>query len=573
MQFLNKSGERKEYFLFLVLLFILSLFTTIIYLPEHQLYPGYDIYFHYGRIKALMGAIQDGAFPVYIESEAANGYGYGTKLFYSDFLLIPLALLALATNLVFAYKVFVFFILFLCGFYTNIAVSKIFESKYIGYLTAILVTFSYFRLTGLFLRGGVSESLSFIFIPVIAWGIYEIIEGNYKKWYIFSIGFALLIMSHLITSLLTAILILFVLIINYNKIAKEKKRIYSLIISGFFVVALSAYEILPLFEQLSTNTFYQTLSKDLNTPAQNKLGILTIMKGLVTGFFVNKEGSLDHGVGIILTVLVALRVFIGKRNRQIRLADYSLLMGIISIIITATIFPWGRFPFTLLKSIQYPWRIFEYTTFFFAVSGATYVFYLTKTKRKYLIAFSFILLFTVIQIFVNSYNFRNSKFLNSFAGAEPAVSNLFFLGGLEYTPLKYVLFGYNFWDRIAERKEEINCQNKETSVVNLTHNKSKVKFFINTQSLVDTITVPLFYYVGYEAVFKNQEKLEVSQSKDGLLQIPVRGEGSVEIDFKGTSLQKYSLYITVLSFLVLICYIFGMSRSNRGRTKKIIKIN
>jgi len=568
MQFLSGKEERKEYCLFLLLLFILSLFTTIIYLPEHQLYPGYDIYFHYGRIKALIVAIQDGTFPVYIESEAANGYGYGTKLFYSDFLLLPVALLALVTDLIFAYKVFVFFILFLCGFYTNIAVSRIFNSRYIGYLAAILVTFSYFRLTGLFLRGGISESLSFIFIPVIAWGIYEIIEGNYKKWYIFSIGFALLIMSHLITSLLTAIMVLLVLMINYKKFVKEKKRIYSLLVSGFVVIILSAYGIFPLFEQLSTNVFYQTISKDLNTPAQNKLEIQVIMKGLVTGFFIDKKDSLDYGVGIILVVLVILRVFIRKRNRQIRLADYSLLIGVISIIITSTIFPWGRFPLTLLKSIQYPWRLFEYTTFLFAVSGATYVFYLTKTYKSLLITYSVTVSFIVIQIFVNSYNFRNSKFLNSFAGVEPAVSNLFFLGGLEYTPLKYVLYDYNFWDRIADRKEEIICQNEGTSVSQLIHNKSKVEFFIDTQFLTDSVTVPLFYYVGYEATFKNQDKLEIFQSKDGLLQIPIEGKGDVKINFNGTFIQRYSLYITLLGFLLLIFYIYWIPLINRRNNKK-----
>ena len=551
--------ESKDYYIFIILLLALSLFATLIYLPENRLYPGYDIYFHYGRIKALIQSIQDGSFPVYIESEAANGYGYGTKLFYSDFLLIPAALLAIITNLVFSYKVFIFFNLFLCGFFTRKAVTNIFKSEQIGYLSGILVTFSYFRLTGLFLRGGLSESLSFIFIPVIAWGIYEIIQGNYKKWYIFSIGFALLIMSHLITSLLTAIIVLFVLIVNGQKFIKEKKRFYVLVISGIVILFLSAYGTLPLFEQLSTNTFYQTLSKDLNTPAQTKLAFSEITKGLVTGFIIDIDNPLHHGVGILLVVLVNLRVFIRKRNYQIKLADYSLILGIISILVTSAIFPWGKFPFTLLKSIQYPWRLFEYTTFFFAVSGATYIYHIFKTKKKYLIASGIILIASIVQIFINSYNFRNSKFLNSFADAPPSVENLFFLGGLEYTPLKYVLFDYNFWDRIAQREEEIECQYKSTEISDYVHDKNSIKLNIDTKSKVDSIIVPLFYYAGYQAVF-NEKKLPLFQSKNGLLSIPVKGTGKLEVDFKGTIIQKYSLYITLLSMVILILYIYYPNR-------------
>ncbi|HCO66514.1 MAG TPA: hypothetical protein DIT04_01985 [Dysgonomonas sp.] len=69
----------------------------------------------------------------------------------------------------------------------------------------------------------------------------------------------------------------------------------------------------------------------------------------------------------------------------------------------------------------------------------------------------------------------------------------------------------------------------------------------------------MFYYAGYQAVF-NEKKLPLFQSKNGLLSIPVKGTGKLEVDFKGTIIQKYSLYITLLSMVILILYIYYPNR-------------
>jgi len=504
-----------------------------------------------------MDALCDGSFPVYIQSQGANGYGYGTKLFYSDILLIPIAVLALLTNIVIAYKIYVFFLFFLCGYFTFIAVNKIFRSNKIAYLSAILISFAYFRMIAMFLRGAFGEALSYVFIPIIIWGTYEIISGNYKKWYIFSIGFALLIMSHLITSLLTAIMVIIILILNFRKFINEKQRFYALITAGIVVVFLSAYGILPLFEQLTTNVFFQTYHKDLISPAQNKLSISEIIKGAFTGFFIDDKNVVrfmwDQGVGMIITILILLRIFIRDKSNQIRIADHLLIAGILLTFVTSRFFPWGRFPFTLLNSIQFPWRLFEYVTFFFAVAGAVYFAVITKTTKKFNVGFSIIIVFIIGQTIITSYNFRNSKFLSD-ASPIPSVENLYNLGSLEYTPAKYVHYDYNFWDRIAQREEKIESQYESTDISGYRHEKSNIQFSIDTKSKMDSVIVPLFYYVGYKANFNNQE-LPVVQSKNGLLQIPVQGKGVVEVDFSGTTIQKYSFNITLISFLLLIFYI------------------
>ena len=76
----------------LALLFVAELPMTMNYLPK-----GYDLRFHYYRIYTIAEGIRDGMFPVKIQPEWFNGYGYATGIYYGDILLyIPAFYICLA---------------------------------------------------------------------------------------------------------------------------------------------------------------------------------------------------------------------------------------------------------------------------------------------------------------------------------------------------------------------------------------------------------------------------------------------------------------------------------------------
>ena len=73
---------RKNYLValgFVVLLFLTQLPMTMNYVPK-----GYDMRFHYYRIYTIAEGLRDGSFPVKIQPEWFNGYGYATGVFYGD---------------------------------------------------------------------------------------------------------------------------------------------------------------------------------------------------------------------------------------------------------------------------------------------------------------------------------------------------------------------------------------------------------------------------------------------------------------------------------------------------------
>lgn len=81
---------------------------------------------------------------------------------------------------------------------------------------------------------------------------------------------------------------------------------------------------------------------------------------------------------------------------------------------------------------------------------------------------------------------------------------------------------------------------------------------VNTSG-IDFLELPLVYYKGYTATL-DKEPIEVDQSENGLIQIPVDKNGKLEVWFGGTFIQKYSIYISIISILVMIGYIVKYNR-------------
>ena len=557
LKHLSTQQEKNENTIFILVLFVLSLLSVFFYFPEYHLYPGLDAYFHYNRISILMESINDGTFPVYLDSAGANGYGYGTPLFFSDFTLIPIALLASITNIVIAHKILIFSLSFFSGYFTSIVASRVSGSRFVGYVTAILIAFSYYRLWGISHRTNIGEAFSFVFIPIVIWGLHEIISGQYKRWYILAIGFSLLVLNHLLTSVLTGVVLLPIVLLNIKQLCSDKNRIFAFSKAVVITLLLSAYSTLPLIEQSLSNRFDLEYMVKFINPALTKLDYVSFAKGFFAGFFF--EGIDEdvfpstQGAGLILTVLILLRVFIRDKNKLLRIADICTIYGFILIIATCKIFPWGRFPFTLLNVIQFPWRLAEFTTIFWAFSGAIYVSILANTHLKRIKTSIFIILASIVLIGINSYNYRNFYTFDTMSPT-PSRENCYHIGNFEYVPLNYVLNTEYFMDKIAERKEGIVTQNIETETSNYSHIKSNIKFEIDTKNIQDSLIVPLFYYKGYQATF-NEKEIPITQSKTGQLQLAVEGKGLISVDFPGTLIQKYSFYITLFSFCLLSLYI------------------
>ena len=137
---------------------------------------------------------------------------------------------------------------------------------------------------------------------------------------------------------------------------------------------------------------------------------------------------------------------------------------------------------------------------------------------------------------------------------QPSPSNFFYLNGAEYVPEK-VTSGYF----ILERGDRIRSIDEASEVVNLKRDGGVLELNVIT-SKPDSLELPLFYYLGYQ-VLLNGEDIDYAQSEYGLMQIPIAKSGEVKVFYKGTTIQKISFFITIISIFVLCFYI--VNRKNK----------
>lgn len=71
-------------------LFISFFVTFLLYIFIPYLHPAIDFDYHFNRFYCLCESLAVGSFPNYMDYHTIDGYGYLVKLFYSDFLFVPL---------------------------------------------------------------------------------------------------------------------------------------------------------------------------------------------------------------------------------------------------------------------------------------------------------------------------------------------------------------------------------------------------------------------------------------------------------------------------------------------------
>lgn len=554
---------------------------AILFLAMMYFYPmreGHDLQSHYGRILALWQALQDGSFPVYFDQSMLMGYGFATRYFYGDLVLLPAAWLTPCIGVIAAYQVLIILYSLLCALLTYISTNKVFNNRYIAFICTILYTFSYYRLYDVYNRAAVGETICLTFFPLVLWGAYEIVSGNYKKWYILSIAFSMMIFAHVNTPAIVAFTLAIILAFKYKAFVKEPKRLYYLVLAAGVTVVITAYFLFPLFEQLLSNEFYfntSDISKRLTSNVMFGEPMKYVLRGLFSGAtYVVPEIA---GIGIVLTMLLCTRIFVFK-DAEVKRADFFILIGLLCLFIISPFYPWRVFPFNIIGFIQFSWRFYSVATFIFCVAASIYFYKALKTdKRRYCVGIPFLAVMTLVVIAnsgqVYSNNFKETEVI------EPSYENEYWLYGGDYIPSK----APNTKDFFRERgNDSIYKINASTKLENYKRELRTLEFDITeyrTRKFAEIAELPLVYYKGYKAelmplngMAKVPEIIEVEQSPNGLVMIPIDKTGHVKVYFGGTIIQNVSPYISLISYILLICYIiwFNRKQKNDTKTRKVI---
>lgn len=164
---------------------IILMFTIVVCIP--LLNKNLDVYRDDGvqHIARLMGTYQSitgGENPPVITSNFCNEFGYSWNIFYSPLTAyLPLILRIFTNSFEVILKMFMFLLSFLSGIAMYEFVKNITKNNNAAILAGILYILAPYRLTDMYMRVAISELASFVFLPVLFQGMYNIFNLNIRN--------------------------------------------------------------------------------------------------------------------------------------------------------------------------------------------------------------------------------------------------------------------------------------------------------------------------------------------------------------------------------------------------------
>ena len=526
------TQNKKNTMIFILILTLLASIPVFIFPGIKK---GDDIYFHLSRISAISDNIKNHRF-IGVYSEYFNGYGYANGLFYPDlFLYIPAILKTLGMNIINSYKVFLILINFLSIFSIYITIKGISKNKYASILGSIIYAFAPYRLVDIYERAALGEALAFIFIPLIIYGIYEIIYKDKQKFYILTLGMTGLILSHIVSTYIMGIVLFILCLINIKKLLKENRIIY-LIISALITLLLTSYFILPMLEQMKSQTFYYSNTPNITEFQLSKrtvpiyllfLGIPNLRKAILKKYWV------PSGIGIIFVYLIYKKI---KTKKTTDFINHTYRISIIFLLLTAIKPFWDiEIIKKILYPIQFPWRLYMVPTLLLTISGSILI---SKEESKKTIRNLFLIsMISLISMFVICIIPPRIKQIEEYDASYA-----------EYLP-KEINKEY-----IKNRNIIITSNNEVEHSFTKKGTEMQIEY---KQDSEDTyLELPLIYYKGYKAYDKKTE-METFKTENGLLAIKINNKkaGTINVSYKGTTLARITKITSLVSLTIFTFYI------------------
>ena len=477
----------------------------------------------------------------------ANGFGYGTGIFYpplSYYLTsyISYFLNLNAQNTVISITYLQILIIFFSGILMYKFTKRISKDNYVASISATTyITYSYF-LCNIYTRTALAEALISVFLPLVFWGLYELFYGNKEKFnLLFTIGYIGMINSHLILSIFITIIILIIFLLNFKKVFKKDKLI-ELIKSSIMILIISSPYLIPLLEHSILGNYTAFEPNTMYDISEIKEFALDIFDFLII------RHRTDNGVEVYIsyiTLMSSLLTIIF--NKKIFKKEHSsiykniLLIVIISALISSKIFPWEQMPY-FIKMIQFPWRLCGITSFGLCILTG-YMTKLIDKKYKNKIA-CIIVIFLVFFV----YSTISKEYVEDII-----IPTQMSMGNQkEYLPMNTK----NNLDYFENRQQDIILKtgNAEVSIIENNTPYLESEIILNTESV--TIELPRIYYLGYKITLTDIEgninKIKYYENEDGFIELEVNKSGTLEIDYDGTNAAKVAHYVSFLTIIISI---------------------
>lgn len=585
-----KSGEYAN----IAIIFIVSIFVCLPLLNKNcNIYIDDGIQ-HLCRLIGTEQTLVSKQFLPMIMSNFCNNFGYSWNIFYSPLTAyIPLIFRIFSFSFETCMKLFMFVVTVATGIAMYKFVIKITKNKNIAILASVLYIIAPYRITDMYVRMALAELTSFIFIPMVFSGMYSIINEN-KKSSLLIIGASGLILTHTVVCMYTAILCFVYLIVFIRKL--NKKSILNLLVSLLMIVLITSFYWVGLAQH------YFSTSYEVFVPGRmERVDVLNFYKTSLSQLvYTDKEQKMIYEIGIVTFIgLLLTPIAIMKFEKQEKEKDFTKIyglfgiLGIVLTIMTLKIFPFEKLPGTFTM-IQFTFRLFEFTSFFFAIISAVNFWILIKNfniRDVIIISLIACLLTTIygkkisyekkydekdfieprrvtkdvgrINAGMASFEYLPSKAFNclkTYIADREDVPIILNNSDNQITISDYEKNGSNMkmkilkaspelangTDKVYEVSEELTNEEDTISEANQDDESSKA----NTTSEDIEIELPYIYYLGYRVKIDGKE-VKYTESEHGFVQINIdkelNEEAEITVKYLGTNEMIIAFAVSLVS--------------------------
>lgn len=485
-------------------------------------------------------------------SNFTNGFGYSWNLFYgpgSSHLIIFLSMIFGSFN--FGFKLAFFIIMFFAGICMYKFVKELTDNKNTGLLAGIIYITSPYFFTDIYVRHASGEALAFVFIPMVFLGLYNLFNTEKNHYYLI-FGVVGLILSHNISTVLTAVFALIYCLVNIKNIISTRVK-KGLIIDIAFILLISSFYWMPFLET-KFFTDYRVYEPNAMSNEESFLShTLNLKKMFITPN--NEIFVFEIGLPVILMLVFSIMTFRRiKENKKEYL--FFLIAGILSSLMATKYFPWKWVPSSFFI-IQFPWRMLVFSSFFFAVVCSINMTTVIKNfNAKDVLIISVICIiyvlsrYGVVQYNENMVKVEDYQIINVSGQDNEWLPGM---GRLEYLPSK----AYKNTFYIATREPGILALEGEIELTENIKIGTYISAKISTKEEGAKLELPYVYYPGYTVRFDGII-METFETENGFLgcNIPANEKGKIEVKYTGTNLMNISKIISIITSIIFIIYVW-----------------
>lgn len=503
---------------------------------------------HICRIIGTKQTLADKQFLPMIMSNLCNNFGYSWNIFYS-----PLTAYMSVVFRIFNFsyvnclKLCMFVIVLLSGITMYKFALRITKNKKLATLASIIYILAPYRITDMYIRTALAELASFIFIPIVFEGLYIIVNEE-KKSYKLALGAAGLILTHQVIAMYTAIICFIYLIVFFKKL-KSKTVLKNIGVNLLFCILMTSFYWVGLLQH------YLNTSYEVFVPGRmEREEVLIFYKAKFSQLFItNSEQTMIYAIGLLSVIGLVLTPIAYKKipKEYKKTYIFFLIAGIILIGMTLSIFPFEKLP-QALTMLQFTFRLFTFTSFFFAFVVATNFAILIKNFKT----LDIVVLLTISVLLLVPYKSKlyfnlqenEERLINGVRVTENTGRVHAGMASMEYLPTK----AFKNLKHIANRKDEvIVLDNDEAVISDYTKQNSNMNCKILNVKKETTIELPYIYYLGYR-VYANGQEIKYTESDNGLIQINIAQDSQIKVKYLGTNEMLISYAVSIISFATII---------------------